>query len=199
MCLVSLRLFSLAFSSINLTHNCQTSINQTPKHTTRDWNLRRRLRSGKMKAAKTVKSKMDYTRGVLLQIGWITDLEWLSHLSWFLFLCVQWWSSSRVEGPGIALTCLGLSWWGKLVKRGFKSQPLLYQRQIDSMGPLVRPEPLREGKSRGRKGGFTGKQIRYRASARPRTFMSSEGLRQVIMVTLRRLRPALVLLTCGEH
>lgn len=111
MCPVSLRFFSLSFSSINWTHNRQTSINQTPKHNTRDWNLRCRLRSGKMKAAKTVKSKMDYTRGVLLQIGWITDLEWLSHLSWFLFLCIQWWSSSRVEGPGIALTCLGLSWW----------------------------------------------------------------------------------------
>lgn len=70
---------------------------------------------------------------------------------------------------------LGLSWWGKLVKRGFKSQRLLYQRQIDSLGPLVRPEPLREGKSGGRKAEFTGKQIRYRASARPGTFMSSEA------------------------
>lgn len=42
-----------------------------------------------------------------------------------------------------------------MVNLGFKSLQLLYQRQIDSMGPLVFPEPLRKGKSGAR---FTGKQ-----------------------------------------
>lgn len=194
MCLVSFMCFSLFFSSVNWTHKSQTSVNQSPKCGQRHYKgLKPELPAAKweIKAAKTVKSKIDYTRSVLLQIGWITDLEWLSHLSWFLFLCAQWWKSSRVEGPGITLKCLGLSWWGKLVKQGFKSSSGYMEHGIDSMGPLVRSEPLREGKSGGRKGGFTGKQIRYRASARPRTFTSSWGLGQLIIMTLRCLRPAL--------
>ncbi len=189
MCLVSLMCFSLFFSSVNWTHNSQTLVNQSPKCGQRHHKgLKSELPAAKweIKAAKTVKSKIDYVRSVLLQIGWITDLEWLSHLSWFLFLCAQWWNSSRVEGPGITLKCLGLSWWGKLVKQDFKSSSGYCTR--DRLTPLVCSEPLREGKSGGHKGRFTGKQIRYRASARPRTFMSSWGL---WIMTLRCLRPAL--------
>ncbi len=119
MCLVSLICFSLFFSSVNWTHNSQTLVNQSPKCGQRHHKgLKPELPAAKweIKAAKTVKSKIDYARSFLL----LLTLNGYPICHGF-FLCAQWWNSSRVEGPGITLKCLGLSWWGKLVKQGFKS------------------------------------------------------------------------------
>lgn len=142
-----------------------------------------------IKAAKTVKSKMDYKRSVLLQIGLITDIERLFHLSWFLFLCTQCWNSSRAEGPGIILKCLGLSWWGKLVKQGFKSSSGYCSRdRLTPWGHWSVPSPWGKG-SQG---------VPWEAD-QVSGWCEAQDLYELIIMTLRRLRPALPAESTKRH